>query len=515
MALGKASRKFDLLFNPMKISEALGYNFHEIEHGAELLASVGPPILPIDPSSLSSDPVPLFDLPGVKSRLVLWSRGHFKTSAVALYIVNLILAYPDIRILLMQSTAKNTRGLLREIKSHFNGENPNSKLGEVFPKWVKKDKRTGDLVRIGTADGFICPARERTLKEWTVSVAGSKTSKTGQHYDVMFFDDLVTDQNFRNQELQEKLIEDFSHLTPLLEPGGFKTVTGTRYSFGDLYGWIIRNDAERREWSISVRTCWKDNDQRNGVLFPQKKTSDGRTIGYTEDLLLKIQKDDPATFSCQYLNQPLIASQQLFTQPLLMGAVRPRDTRVEVGPAILFVDLHGGSQSSSNDVDNSTVLCGRQDLAGNMYVCDLKSDRFSILQLAHTILDMAIQYRPLKVLVEGTASSNFFLEYLRVIANDKNILLPADKMFFLVGIPKWDELVQQFIEFPRGRHDDEIDTVGLMVQFYASNSQGFRSFEAPGLPWFLRQPGTDYFLEKELITGPERAVETCGSEFTD
>lgn len=533
MALKRANRRFELLFDPMKLSEALGYDFHMIEHGAELVRSVGPAILPIDPASPSSEAIPLFDLPGAKNRLVLWSRGHFKTSAVVLYIVNLILAYPDIRILLMQATAKNTRGLLREIKSHFDGSNNRSTLAKDFPKWCRE-------VRLGTADGFVSPARQRThLKEWTVGVASPRSVKAGQHYDAMFADDLVNETNFRSKELQEKAIEDFNHYTPLIEPGGIKTVTGTRYSFGDLYGHIIRTDAERREWEISVKTCWKDGDFRNGVLFPQVKTEDNRTIGFTTELLERIQKDDPATFSCQYLNQPLIAGQQLFTEPLLMGAVRPRDIRVEVGPAILFVDLHGGGQNtSSSDLDKSVCLCGRQDVNGNKYVCDIKSGHNSPMQLAHIILDMALQYRPLKACIEGTAAGNYFVEYLRVIANEKGIALPvetikvrnnkdakklrisalegplkAGKLFFLANLPGWTDIVEQFTTFPRGRHDDEIDTISLMNQYYDSQSQGFRSFESPGLPFFLRAPGVDYFQEIPIVTGPQRAVETTGDEF--
>ena len=41
-----------------------------------------------------------------------------------------------------------------------------------------------------------------------------------------------------------------------------------------------------------------------------RESSRRRTIGFTEELLDKIQKDDPATFSCQYINEPLVAGQQ-------------------------------------------------------------------------------------------------------------------------------------------------------------------------------------------------------------
>lgn len=487
--LNKTQQRNKCRFDPVYLSKALGYNFHEVSHGLELLRSVAPDILESDKFGTA---VPLFELSEIKNRLVLWARGHYKTSAIVLRIVQFVLAYPDIRILLMQSTVKNSRGLLREVKSHFNGQNQMSKLPILFPEFCNTE------TRMGTAEGFVSPARKRThLKEWTVGIASPKSVKTGQHFDFMCADDLVSDQNFRSKEQQEKTIEDFQNYTPLIEPGGFKTVTGTRYTFADLYGHLIRGDAERREWDISIRTCWRDGLRANGVLFPQVKTDDGRTIGFTPELLDKIFKDDPGIFSCQYLNQPLLAGTQLFTEPLLMGACKiyaPAQYEL-LGPATLFLDLAASRRAES---DHSVVLCGRLDSAGQMYACDLRSGHYSPLQLAHTTLEMALIHKPQTVQIEGTAAGNYFIEYLRMIAQSKGIVLQImpmkvsntkdakhlriaaiegvirqRRLFFLTGLPRWEEIVEQFTTFPRGRHDDEIDTISLMVQFYTQNAGAF------------------------------------------
>lgn len=531
MALSKPSRRYDLLFDPMKLSEALGYDFHLVGHGLDLIRSVGPAIVPATPGVMSSEPVPLFELnEKKKSRLVLWSRGHYKTSAVALYMVNLILAYPDIRILMMQSTAKNTRGLLREVKSHFDGTNEKSTLPRDFPKWCKTK------TRLGTADGFISPARKRThLKDMTVTVAGSKTVKTGQHFDFQFYDDLVNDQNFRNQEIQERLIEDFDRYTALLDPGGFKTVTGTRYSFGDLYGYLIRRDAERNEWDISVKTCWKDDVEANGPFFPRLALEGRNPIGFTTEMLKAIQADNPASFSCQYLNQPLIAGNQLFTQELLMSKVRmvTPERIPTLGPSILFLDL---ANSKRTEADHSVIVCGRQTV-GRMYVCDVRAGKYSPLQLAHNTIEMVLRHRPSAVFIEGTPAGNYFIEYLRVIAAAKGIVLPIepikvtnnkdakhlrissiegvlknDSLFFLAGLPGWEEIVEQFTQFPRGRHDDEIDTISLMVQYYTQNSEIFMHRPVQTLMQYITRP-TPLIDIVERQFSPAIDEESCGAYF--
>ena len=519
------------LFEPLYLSEVLGYDFHFCAHGQELIDSVGPRILE-NPEKLL-EPVKFSDLSSVKSRLTLWSRGHFKTSAVVLYIVNLILAYPNIRILIMQSTAKNARGLLAEIKSHFDGKNGRSRLSKNFPQFCH-DRR------LGTADAFTTPARTRTYKEATVTIAGGRTSKAGQHYDFIFADDLVTEQNYRNQELQEKLIVDFNHYSSLLSgTAGYKSVTGTRYSFGDLYGHIIRKDAERREWAISIKNCWKDQESpKGGVLFPEVEAEPGRNIGFTIDQLLAMQTDDPETFSCQYLNQPLIASQQIFNELMLMSAVKPVDTRGEFTPTIFFCDL---AKSATLRADKNVLVAGCTDGSGRMYVRDIRSGLYSPLQFAHVILEAALLHRPQRILIEGTAAGHYFIEYLRVIANSKGMLLnisdikvknhkdakrlrisaleaplKSGRLFFLAGLPGWTDLVQQFCEFPRGAHDDEIDTISLMAQHYQYQQQGFRALNPPSLPFFLRTAGVDYATERPIDPigpTPVDSYGTCGADY--
>jgi predicted phage terminase large subunit-like protein len=143
---------------------------------------------------------------------------------------------------------------------------------------------------------------------------------------------------------------------------------------------------------------------------------------------------------------------------------------------------------------------------------------------------MALVHRPKWVLIEGTASSTFFIDYLKVIAKDKNIVLDIQPMkvsnnkdakrlrisavagaiksgrcAFLAGLPGWAALVQQFCEFPKGRHDDEIDTVAMMVQFYSNQTALYDPLPTQNLPFFLRQAGVDYGLEQRIVQNDDQA----------
>jgi len=195
--------------------------------------------------------------------------------------------------------------------------NQMSKLPTLFPEFCNTD------TRMGTAEGFVTPARKRThLKEWTVGVASPKSVKTGQHYDAMFRTTSSTTRTSGRKNSKRKRLMTLRITRRSSNRGLQDCYRKLAILFADLYGHIIRQDAERREWNINIKTCWRDGSRANGPLFPQVKTEDGRTIGFTAELLDRIKADDPAIFSCQYLNEPLIAGTQLFTEELLMRACK-------------------------------------------------------------------------------------------------------------------------------------------------------------------------------------------------
>jgi hypothetical protein len=508
-AEARAKCKTDLLY----LAEALGYDFQPDVH-TELFAN----FLQKDPTKELSEQDTKY-----KDRLILWPRGHFKTSSTVVEVIQLILCFPDIRILLMQGTVKNTKNLLKEIKRHFTGEAYGSKLIELFPEFCAE--------KLGTADAFTVPARvKKQLKEATITVASPKSVKAGQHFDAAFFDDLIHEQNFRNSELVQKAIDDFNHYSPLIDPGGYRYVTGTRYTFGDLYEWIIQQNAGSDTWKISVRQCWTVNEDGSKILlFPRRTLPSGQSKGFTLAELESKQTADPVTFSAQYLNLPIATSKQLFTEELLFSHVRLPGAcpEIEHQPTVLFVDLAAGKDK---EADDSVIIAGKSDSLGRMYVIGVHGDNWTVTQLAHQVIHAAVTYRPLKIMVEGTASAEYFIEYVKLEARLLGLNLPLDKikvsnvkdakdmristlegllkqdrLFFFAGLQKWDVIVEQFTKFPRTKHDDYPDTIALMTQFFSKEN-----------PYRIPVAIHPVFNRREAIDiAPQPLVETdsCGGFF--
>jgi hypothetical protein len=170
-------------------NEVLGYDFQECH--AELFANY----IQYRPD------VPWTEQSEIKDRMILWARGHYKTTSVVVDIIQAILNFPNIRILIMQGSLPVTKTLLKQVMAHFTGQALGSKLIELFPEFCGEKKALNGTVMQFTT----CARTDGKLAQATVTVASPKSVKTGQHYDLGFFDDLVNDQNFRNPKLVQKV----------------------------------------------------------------------------------------------------------------------------------------------------------------------------------------------------------------------------------------------------------------------------------------------------------------------
>lgn len=467
-----------------------------------------------------------------KDVMVLWSRGHYKTTAVVVKVIQAILNNPSVRVLLMQGSLKVTQTLLKQILAHFTGEAEGSRLAELFPEFCGTKTELG-----ATATQFTTPARTRKqLAQATCTVASPRSVKTGQHYDLGVFDDLVNDQNFRNAKLLEKVRQDFTLAQALVDPGCYRWLTGTRYAFSDLYEQVLRWQNESGKWTVSVKDCWTDGskglpDDQKIPRFPRFTKKSGEIGGFTREELLQMQQDDPANFACQYLNQPIHGSQQAYTKELLLGAaISPEDAGVLSQP-ILVVDL---ASSDSIKADDSVICCGRIDTMGVGYLTDIRGNQWQPMELALNVIDMALRHRPAKIMFEKTASCIYFVDFLKLIARQKNVYLPIEyikvdnradaknmrvvalagvikrKRFrFFLGLPKFDKLMEQAITFPKGRfgHDDYIDTTALLYQELSKQMLSAPVRTSLQHPILAIMNDREHALIKTLTEAEQRAVD--------
>ena len=447
-------------------SVILGYDIYKDVHG---------PMCDFFVQKDDTKPIHLQD--DLKQRLLLYPRGHYKTTLDIVDAIQWIINFPDIRILLMSGTRELVTRKLSEVKHHFLH---NPVFRSLFPEFCPNGPDD-----FGTQEEFTVPCRQKKhLREPTVSISTIDSVKAGSHYDVIKCDDLVHENNIGTKEQIAKAIQSFHYTTPLLDPGGYRDVIGTRYDFSDLYGSII--EANTPGWKILSRACWKRDGDKLILLFPQRETRDGRLLGFTEDMLRQIQQENAYLFNCQFLNDPTPTEASLFTPGMIVSHTIP----FEKIPVDVSVFIAWDTASTVGKQSNYSVgAVGGYDIKGNLYVIALLRGRFLPDQLEDMIIGSNIRWKPIRLGVEDAAGAKMMESSLRRKAMQGRCYLPldwiktgpkdgkpgrisalqallkSDNLWFSQSIEDYEQMVKEFTRFPNYMFDDIPDAISRLLQY--------------------------------------------------
>lgn len=480
--------------------------------------------------------------PKIKRRLILWPRGHFKTSAMAVEAVQLILNFPDIRIMILAGDLKESRVRLEEIKGHFENWGKDGKLKKLFPEFCSPVQGR----RLGNSRKFVSPARKtKNLRQGTLEVFSPKVLKTGTHFDVALIDDLVNELNSKKPEGLLKAIDDYKAVIPVIDPEGYIYVSGTRYDYSDCYGYIqeiIATD-KLNNWMVSTRVARKMRCQVKGcdhsniqhmdgkgrcaapdckcakfdpcgdwdILFPRVRTEAGKTIGFTAEVLDNILKEIGARdFGCQYENNPLSQDEIRFSRELLMSKVRHHSKVPTRGTVVFQIDIATGQEKRHDDM----VIMVSRIKNGRHHLIDCVGGHFLEDQQPVIICNLIQKYAPRAIFIEKKTGAGYLQVLIKLEAQRRGLrMLPTielmkadntdgakemrigailgyltqDRVLFKHGMPHLEKLFDQLQLFPRAQlHDDYADCLGALLQA----PTGFENDPLPEdpVPYWMREP---------------------------
>ena len=382
-----------------------------------------------------------------KKRMILWPRGLFKTSAVIVEIVQLILNYPNVRLCFLTGGDQLAKRQLARVKRMF--EKPTPLFKKMFPEFCgiktvfnkKENKWVEQTMKLGNAHEFTIPCRTNdTFAEPTFAISTAKSVKAGSHFDIIFIDDLVNEQNYRSVKSLEKCYQDYLDICPLLEPTGFIIMTGTRYSYGDTYERIQdmakteEKELGRTIWKFSIRDCWSlgcrncshpqdgfasdvyhdksvnileppctrpgctcrgfEPTGTKGVLFPAVRTKDGRAIGHTLEFLEGERVRLGAEFFAnQYENSPMAQGSQTFTDALI-GAQTIHHLNQIPTYAQSFTFVVGDLAYVGQEGRDFSVLYICRLFQGQIFIFDCLFDNWDSGAVAEHTVNTLLKHRP-------------------------------------------------------------------------------------------------------------------------
>ena len=411
------------------------------------------------------------------SLLILMPRFTFKSCiCTQAYSLWCLVRDPDMRILIYSDSSTKASGFLQGIKNHIEGKARNSKFRQYFGEW-ETTPQSGKW----NDSQIIVEVRKVAAVEPSVDTGGIETSKVGMHYDLIIFDDIVSDVNVTTKMLMDKTYDLYKKALSLLKPRGKVIMVGTRWHFGDAYGRII---AENKDvWGTFLARA-HDGDK---YYF-----DDIGENSLTPDFLLKQRSEQGSyIFSCLYQNNPVDDETALF---------KASEFRFyqQVDHKNLFKTCVCDPAGEGEDSTAITVVGTDKDM--NMYVLDIINDHLKPNQIIDSIIKLNYKWGFTKFGIEGNffkgllekeiqtaiqeerKNKNFTLFSMEVFTSTCRIgagkhariqslqpfhergalRLKGERIETLPGV--WGELAFQMIQYPKAPHDDIVDSLAFHVQ---------------------------------------------------
>ena len=278
--------------------------------------------------------------------LDLWARGHYKSSIGTFAgVIQEVMVDPEITIAILSGTNKVAVPFLVQIQEEFeNNEDLKRIHDDVL--WSEPRKQAP----LWSREKGIIVKRRGNPKEATVEAFGVIDGmRTGKHYDILDFDDLIDESMVDNPDVVKKvtlrweLAGNLGRHTKRTR----KWHWGTRYSFADTYGIII--DRAILKPRIHPAT---DNGQLNGkpVLMTQSVWDDTKTA-------------QRGTVAAQMLLNPLAGNESTFS---MLGLAH-----YDVIPSIMNVYIMcDPSKGHTKRSDRTAIAVVGIDVGKNKYLLD-------------------------------------------------------------------------------------------------------------------------------------------------
>ena len=357
-------------------------------------------------------------------KMILMPRYTFKSCIVTQgYSLWKLLKDPDYRILIYSDSATKAQGFLLGIKNHIEGKNGRSHFRDYFPDWetaAPKDKWCEGQINISI--------RKMGHIEPSVDTGGIESSKVGMHYNLIIFDDIVSDLNVTTKVQMDKVHDCYKKSLALLKPGGEVIITGTRWHFSDCYGRIIDENKEKNIFSIFIRKA-----EGEGRLYFDNIGDSSLTREFLDRQKMELGS---YIYSCLYQNSPVSSDAAIFKEEdfKFYGELKMSERSGNNG---IYDNLHitGTLDPAGEGEDFSAGTIIGTDSNMRMFILELfNKNGATPADMVDWIIRMNRKYRLVKFGIETTFFHGMFEKYMQERMKEEEL---RDPFFNRFGIEKF------------------------------------------------------------------------------
>jgi hypothetical protein len=338
-----------------------------------------------------------------ESLLYLAPRHTFKTSLVEADITKHIIKHPNDAIGLFRASRELAAQMVNNISDAFKY---NSKILDLWgdlslgsDKWSEYELRVNN--------------RTKARREPTLFSAGLKVTTTGLHFDRIYNDDLVTEQNcdsIKEMEQAKKLLQ---AQRPLMSPWATRVISGTIWSNIDAYVWALDKNKQAQEATPPRKPPYKTYIRRVYVTNPTTGEEDLFFPALITEKFLEQQRAElePRWYAAWYLLQTheiglkpfehiKYFSGDYYTYPaphIVLTEPGYEGEKIFVYPAMQVDPALTASASS----DSFGLVCEGFDANGNWLVLESREVRKLPDDAGFDVIEMLMTYEPRILIIES------------------------------------------------------------------------------------------------------------------
>lgn len=374
------------------------------------------------------------------------------------------------RILVANATLSNAQNFMGEIKEHLR---KNPQLIELYgehevPGGKKGEKGYGfyDKSLKWNEDEIEIMGRPLSVREPSVSAAGVGGNLVSRHYSMIIADDLVNLENSATRYQSDKVIDWWKRAFSLLDYDGEMIIIGTRWSYYELYSWIL--DKMPDEVDVYIKGAYHPD---GSLYFPEL---------LSEEKLIELRKlQGSYVFSSFYLNDPVDEESALIKRDQIKYWGEGED--MELPKSLNVFSLCDPAVSQQAEADESSIITVGVDSLNNWFVLETRTGQWTVGELIEQLFSVHSMWKPLSMTIEVIGQAQGLMTPIHDEENRRNKYLPlveiksrghVTKQMRIRSVlqPRFErgkvfirrdmfEIEEQILKFPRGRRDDMIDAL--------------------------------------------------------
>ncbi len=358
------------------------------------------------------------------------------------------------RILIANATLENAQRFLGAVKTNIKGNETYKQLyGDMYDKSLKWNE--SEIEVAGRALGH---------KEATVTAVGVGGNLVSQHYSMIIADDLVNLENSATRYQSEKVIDWWKRAFSLLDYDGEMIIIGTRWSYYELYSYILDQMGDQVDYLI--RGAYKSDGE---PYFPEM---------LSHEKLQELKKlQGSYVFSAFYLNDPVDEDSALIKKSHLRYYGDTEEQKLPKNVTTFAMCDPAVSQDAY--ADYSTIVIVSVDIFDNWYVREVRRGKWTVGELVDNLFSVKKQWDPATMTIELIGQAQGLMdsitneeerrrEYLPIVAVKSRPQIRKEMRIRSILQPRFErhkiflqrnmfELEEELLKFPKSEHDDIID----------------------------------------------------------